>query len=164
MSSLKFREGNRVDLDLHFGCSLWLHQDEVQIPAMQEFMNFIIDLYDDDHEKWEKYRSFYISMNASIGLDFSEEAKSFKITAGEWVNEMARNFNFKNFTSVDDLIKFPKMSQKTPLVWGRVIDFQPTIHELKMFNGNQEQVDEAQALNQAIMDARTSEFWNNPFL
>lgn len=79
MSHIRFKDENKIEMDLHFGCAIWLYEDHVQIPAMQEFMDFILDLYDDDPEKWEKHRSFYISMDAWMQLDFSEDAKTIKI-------------------------------------------------------------------------------------
>lgn len=64
MSSIRFKDGNRVEADLHFGCSTWIHKDEVYLPAMQEFLDFVFDLYEEDESKWTKHREFYTSMNA----------------------------------------------------------------------------------------------------
>ena len=52
-------------------------------------MNFILDLYDDDPDKWEKHRSFYVSMDAKMELDFSEGAKTMKVPAMDWVSNVA---------------------------------------------------------------------------
>jgi len=56
------------------------------------------------------------------------------------------------------------MSEHTPLFWGRVKNFKPEIHELKVFEGKYEIHDEAQKLNEAIMNANSAEFWDNPLL
>ena len=56
------------------------------------------------------------------------------------------------------------MSEHVPLIFGRINDFSPNIHELKVFAGDIEVVDEADALNRAIMEAKTHEFWENPVL
>ena len=159
MSSVRFKEDNKVELDLHFGCSVWLYDEEVQMPEMQQFMGFIIDLYDNDPSKWTKWRSFYISMNTLIELDFSEDAKKIKIPGEQWISDLA-----KTFTGQDKEFTLPKMSENIPLIFGRVLDFQPTIHELKVFDGKTEMLSEAKTLNKAIMDARTHEFWENPVL
>lgn len=42
-------------------------------------MSFVLDLYDNDPTKWKKWRSFYISMNTEVDLDFSEDAKKVKV-------------------------------------------------------------------------------------
>jgi len=159
MSNVKFRDGNKVEMDLHFGCSTWLYDDHLKIPAMQEMMDFILDLYDDNEEKWELHRSFYISMNAMVELDFSEKAKRFDIPAIDWFNDMV-----KTWTKGDSLIPDVKLSKHIPMIFGRVVDFQPNIHELKVYKGKEEQMSEAESLNKAINDARNAEFWENPML
>ena len=93
--------------------------------------NFILDLYDDDPEKWEKHRSFYISMDAWLQLDFSEDAKTIKIPGQDWLSNIAGTFTDK----IGD-IKFPKMSEHVPLIFGRVIQFEPNVHEVKVFKGD----------------------------
>jgi hypothetical protein len=118
------------------------------MPGMQEFMDFVVDLYDDDETKWTKHRSFYISMNAMVEFDFSDDAKTVKIPGQDWINDM-----LKTFTKGDKLLEIPKMSEHAPLIFGRVIDFKPRVHELKVFHGKTEIHDEADDLNRAIMDA-----------
>lgn len=56
------------------------------------------------------------------------------------------------------------MSEHVPLIFGRITQFEPNVHEVKMFKGSTELRDEAQSLNKAIMDMRTHEFWENPYL
>lgn len=98
---------------------------------MQELMDFILDLYDDNDEKWELHRSFYVSMNANVELDFSDKAKTFDIPSIDWLNEM-----IQGWTKGDPLIpEIPKLSGHVPMIFGRVINFEPTIHELKVFHG-----------------------------
>jgi hypothetical protein len=126
---------------------------------MQQFMGFILDLFDNDPTKWTKWRSFYISMNAEVDLDFSEDAKKVKIPGEDWMGEM-----IKTFTGEDKTYAFPKMTEHVPLVFGRVLDFRPKVHELKVFDGNREVHSEEDALNKAIKDMRTHEFWENPVL
>lgn len=138
MSSIRFKDGNRVDVDLHLGCAVWLYKESVEIPLIQDFMNFIVDLYDEDEEKWEKHRSVYISMRTMIELDFDESAKKFDFDF-DWVNTLAKQWGHNG-----ELIKIPKMSEHTPLFWGRVKNFKPEIHELKVFEGKYEIHDEAQ--------------------
>jgi hypothetical protein len=81
-------------------------------------MGFIIDLYDNDPSKWTKWRSFYISMNTLVELDFSEDAKKIKIPGEQWISDLA-----KTFTGQDKDFTLPKMSENIPLIFGRVLDF-----------------------------------------
>lgn len=159
MSQLKFKDGNIVEADLHFGCAVWLYDQQIEIPQMQEFMDFVLNLYDDDEEKWSKHRSFYISMGAELEFDFSDGAKTLKIPGQDWINEVARSWN-----KGKDLIDIPKASENVPLIFGRVLRFTPSVHELKVFKGRQQIHDEAAALNDAIVAAQTHEFWENPYL
>ena len=122
-------------------------------------MGFILDLYDNDPNKWNKWRSFYISMSTTVDLDFSEGAKKVQIPGEDWMNQM-----IKTFTGEDKTYSFPKMTEHVPLIFGRVIDFNPKVHECKVFDGQREILSEEQALNKAIMDAKTHEFWENPVL
>lgn len=96
-------------------------------------MDFILDLYDDNEEKWEPHRSFYISMNAQVELDFSDKAKKFDIPAIDWFNDMV-----KTWTKGDPLIPDIKLSENIPMIFGRIVDFQPNIHELKVYKGKEE--------------------------
>ena len=34
MSQVRFKDDNKVEMDLHFGCSIWLYEDQVKIPEM----------------------------------------------------------------------------------------------------------------------------------
>ena len=70
----------------------------------------------------------------------------------------------KLFTGEERKFEIPKLSNHVPLVFGRVLDFVPNVHELKVFDGDREVHDEARSLNKAIMDARNHEFWENPVL
>merc|ERR1712118_368095 len=49
-----------------------------------------------------------------------------------------------------------------PFIFGKVIEFEPTIKELKVFKGEREQLDEADFLNKKILNMRTDKFWDDP--
>lgn len=74
------------------------------------------------------------------------------------------NDMIKTFTGEDKKYSTPKMTEHVPLIFGRVLDFRPKIHELKMFDGNREVFSEEDSLNKAIMNMRTNEFWDDPAL
>ena len=62
------------------------------MPEMTQLMGFILDLYDNNPNKWTKWRSFYISMNTIVELDFSEDAKRVKIPGEDWMNNLIKTF------------------------------------------------------------------------
>ena len=49
-----------------------------------------------------------------------------------------------------------------PIIRGRVLEFKPVFNQLKVFNGDQELVDEANQLNERLTNVK--ELTNNPFL
>lgn len=159
MSHVRFKAGNKIEMDLHFGCSVWLYEDHIQVPAMQEFMDFVLDLYDDNADKWEKHRSFYVSMDASMELDFSEEAKKIKLPKLDWMQYIAPKWHEKLSGT-----ESPNMASTVPLIFGKIVSFEPRVHEVKVFKGKTLKRDEAESLNNAINDMRTHSFWENPIL
>lgn len=56
------------------------------------------------------------------------------------------------------------MSEHVPLIFGRIVEFEPRVHEVKVFKSQVEYRDEAESLNKAINDMRTHSFWENPVL
>jgi len=42
-----------------------------------------------------------------------------------------------------DKVHAPKMSEHIPLIWGRILDFEPKVHELKVFHEGDEIKSEA---------------------
>ena len=61
-------------------------------------MNFVVDLYDEDEEKWEKHRSVYISMKSMIELDFDENSKKIDLDFNIYTN----CYNLKSVKSIYD--------------------------------------------------------------
>lgn len=47
------------------------------------------------------------------------------------------------------------MASRWPFVFGKIIDINPKVHELKVFKGNEERADEAKRLNDAIMHVKS---------
>lgn len=65
-------------------------------------------------------------------------------------------------------LKIPKLSETLPFIFAKVVEFEPTIHEVKIFKEDKElygeMKDEAQYLNQKIYDMRNHDFWDQPLV
>ena len=94
---------------------------------------------------WVNYRSFFISMNANIAFDFSEEAKKMNLFGAE--NYLGDSFN---------------LAKGLPMIRGKVLEFKPTFNQLKVFKGDEELLDEASQLNERLTNIK--ELTNNPYL
>ena len=70
VSRLSFREGDIVDLDLHFGCGVYVYNgvlksqdatDELNLASIIDLMTMLSSDPSDD-SKWKPFRSFFASM------------------------------------------------------------------------------------------------------
>ena len=80
LSQVYFREGNRIDMDLHFGCGLFVFD---KAGKQAEGIEAILDLFkqlnaDPSDPNWKEVETFFISMTAQLDLDFSDDAKKMK--------------------------------------------------------------------------------------
>lgn len=122
---------------------------------------------EEDNKKWRKYRKFFISAGADVKFDFSEGAKTFKIPYQDNIQDLANTFGFANELKK---LKLPKLSEHLPFIFARVLDFDPMIHQLKIYKDETDLVDddelseEAQHLRKMIKDMRGSEWWDNPII
>ena len=122
LSRLSFREGDMVDLELHFGCGVYVFNGSLKSQEQFDDLNLatLIDLMTmlssdpSDESKWKPFRSFFASMEARVELDLSPEAKVFDPFGIKGIN----------------------MVSQWPFIFGKIINITPTIHELKVFNGD----------------------------
>lgn len=140
MSRLFFREGDAIELDVHFGCGVYVfnganHLNKGEQKAELLSIESLVDIMTmlsasvDDQSKWMPFRSFFMSSNVRFELDLSPEARLFQPFGLHGIN----------------------MISQFPFVFGRIKDVKPTIHELKVFHGQKEEKDEAARLNEKIL-------------
>lgn len=140
MSRLNFREGDAIDLDVHFGCGIYVFNGAMRLDKDEQkaellSIESLVDLMSmlsasvDDQSKWVPFRSFFMSSQVRFELDLSPEARLFQPFGLHGIN----------------------MISQFPFVFGRIKDVKPTIHELKVFHGHKEEKDEAARLNDKIM-------------
>lgn len=66
VSRVKFRDGNQIDADLHFGCAVYVFDKEMKLD-MNTLMELISSMtIDKDDERWKTNRSFYMSTTANF--------------------------------------------------------------------------------------------------
>ena len=65
LSQVYFREGNRVDMDLHFGCGLFVYDQRKQAEGLEAILDLFKQVNADPSDpKWKEQESFFISMSA----------------------------------------------------------------------------------------------------
>ena len=70
---MTFKDDNRVELDLHVGCALYVYDD-----GHKEHLNQVLEFFqavstDFDDPAWKLSRSFFISMKAVADFTFTED-------------------------------------------------------------------------------------------
>ena len=126
LSQIFFRDGNKVDLNLNFGCGMYVFDSGDSKNEMQMILEIFQALNTDASDpSWKNFKSFFISMQGLLELDFSANAKKF-------------------FTPDLGPLQFlfpPETDQITsglPLIFGRVVNFTLAFKEVKVFNGDVE--------------------------
>ena len=124
-------------------------KDEVdhQIDAIFDFVNEFAEK--DTGKKWINHRLFFISMDFDLAFDFSEDAKTIKVPYKDTIANFAKTLGMeKDFNKLE----MPKYNQLIPFIFARILDFQPTVREIKVFKEEQElfeeMKDDAESLNQ----------------
>lgn len=65
-----------MDLDLHFGCALYVYNGQEHRNEMEQLFDLFTALNTDlTDEKWVFFRSIFISSKFEIFFEFSENAK-----------------------------------------------------------------------------------------
>lgn len=72
ISQVFFRDNNKIDMDLHFGCGVWVFDNKEAKPA-EELMEFFTQLSTDLNDKrWVQFRSIFASMTATLDMSFHD--------------------------------------------------------------------------------------------
>ena len=133
LSLVKFREGNIIDADLHFGCSVlaFNNKGSNDMDQVLEFFQVLTTEMDDD--RWENQYSFFISLKSVWEMDFTSETGNFKnpfealFPQTEEAKENQKNY-FKNM----------------PFITGRVKKWTPEIKQLKWVQQKRESNEETE--------------------
>jgi hypothetical protein len=134
-------------MDLNFGCNIYVYKDGTgEKDPMQQIMELFQSISTDISDPaWQSYKSFFISMTAKMELDFSDDAKRLNIPVLE--NMLGE---YASFLPLGELSPHKNL----PIIFGRLLKFHPTVHELKVFDGSRELKDEADQLNAKISDIK----------
>lgn len=148
LSVINFRDGDRVDADLHFGCAVVVYKGEQQeewknplessfgdiLKIGQAMVGNFVDEKAEDDPNWVTYRSFFTSLSLGMELDLSEQAKSHTPIHEDFQAEGR------------------KASSEMPFVFGKFKKFNPRISQLKVYKGESEMVAEANAMKKQFDD------------
>lgn len=76
VSKIHFKEDNKVEADLHFGCAVYAF-DKPMTLDMNALMELISSLSIDKNDaRWKTSQSFYTSVKTSFDMEFGESANS----------------------------------------------------------------------------------------
>lgn len=150
LSQLHFRDGDIIEGELNFGCSVYVYQsgNTVADPmkqVMQLFESLSTDISD---PAWTTYRSFFASVQAEAELDLSPSARHLKIPA---LDEILGDF--ANIIPYEELSPY----QNFPAVVGKLKKFTPKVKELRVFEDGRELRNEADELNEKITNIRSQQ-------
>ena len=71
VSQVFFRDNNKIDMDLHFGCGIWVFNN--QAADLEQVMEFFTQLSTDtDDKRWVQHRSIFASMTATVEMGFHD--------------------------------------------------------------------------------------------
>ena len=76
VSNVRFRDGNEVDAELHFGCAVYVFDKEMKLD-MNTLMELISSMtIDKDDERWITNRSFYMSTTVNFKFEFGQDIEA----------------------------------------------------------------------------------------
>lgn len=117
VSHVRFKKGNRVEADLHFGCGIYVFSEESSSDDMMHSITNLFKQLDTDlsDERWSQFRSFFASVSIDAEIDVASKPTKMKHPLDHIVE-----------------IDMADMTSKPPFAAGRIKDLKPKIHELKV--------------------------------
>ena len=73
---MTFKDDNVIDLDLHFGCSVFVldKKNEFDLSGIIHLLESLS--YEKDDPAWKSTNSFYMSITARTNAEFGQDAKT----------------------------------------------------------------------------------------
>ena len=131
VSQVFFRDGNKIEADLHFGCSVMVFNNQ-NTNDLSQLLEFFTQLSaEKDDPRWEQFSSFFMSINANAEVSFHDAGSGsmdlgiLKTIIGdvpENVKEQHRDF----------------MNKLYPYVNMKLEKFSPRVKELRLKNSEGE--------------------------
>lgn len=136
ISQVQFEDGDHVGLDLHFGCNLNVLEETAEKSDMEALMDLFKDFHavGDAKAAWKTYRSVFMSLYFKASFDFSDDAKK---------------INTMGLTSEEY-----KLNEGVPIAFGKVVDLNVHVDELKVYKGTTAQSEEAHYINSLIHEGK----------
>jgi len=135
ISQVQFEEGNHIGVDLHFGCNVNVLEETAEKSDMEALMDLFKDFHTaDSGSYWRTYRSVFMSVFFKATFDFSDDAKVLN-TMGLTKDEY-------------------RMNEGLPIAFGKVVDMDMHVDELKIYKGTIAETEEAHYINALIHDGK----------
>ena len=123
ISHIRFNEGNKIDLDLHFGCTLDVHEVSGGSESVEELLQLFAMFTSMPGDDYDTFSQFFVSLNGQAQMDFDK-------------SNMGFNTPFASLIPHDT--PMTEMWKGAPFIVGNVIDFQPKITELNIYHNGDE--------------------------
>lgn len=134
ISQLFFHDGDRVEGNLKFGCAVYVYGGDSRENPLEALMDLFQQVNTDVNDSdWHLFRSFFVSTSVDMQFEFGAHVKKMKHVG-------------------DHIIQIEGLDTPTNsfAVSGRILDLKPTIHELKLYRGDEELKNEARKVQQTI--------------
>lgn len=82
ISSVKFKEGDRIQGDLLFGCNIYVYEDgpakeyKGETEAILSTVSNAMKDTEWDPDNWRLFRSLFVDMGVDVSLDLSDKLKN----------------------------------------------------------------------------------------
>lgn len=141
VSQVFFRDGNKMDMDLHFGCGVYVFNNKAA--DLEQLMEFFTQLSSDqDDERWELHRSTFISVSNQIEWSFHDSY----IPVSNPISDMMLSM----VSESDKERQHQTLKKQFPYIIGKVEKFTPTFHQVKVMKDGEVEGDGTNFLNKAF--------------
>jgi len=108
---VKFKEGNKMEVEINIGCSMLIKQDDKddQVDQIFDLLNQIVD--NEDNQNWKPFKKVFMTTLFEIKYDFSHDDQETKLPFEDAIEGMAKMIGFdRNITKLN----IPTFSELLP--------------------------------------------------
>lgn len=137
-------------MDAHFGCNIFYFESGKEF-GMGDIMSLLAPIsIDKEDTRWKQSISFFMSIKTEFDLEFGKAAEEFEHPILDMVSVITGSFQ--------DKIKRDRESM--PFIYAKILDFWPSVTELKIYDNGIEDKKQEDTLN--IMIGTIKDFASKP--
>lgn len=169
VSRIKFHEGNVVDGEVNFGCSLFVY-NKPQIEGLNSMLELFESISNDvDDPAWEKYSTFFLSGNLKVEFDVGEDAKIMSSPLDQ-LNDHANDFlsdwgipkvDLTQYVTDERFKKSDDSRKRMPMVFAKLLSFKFTPKEVKVYDSTDKEMYDAEEDFTRAFDEATLQMQEN---